>query len=211
VRWLAIILSAVAACLAIASAIIFVATGSAFWLFASATGFLVLGLVLLAIDWLTDAIDHFLFPQGMTQSDGRGNSVALPQESVRKSVTSKKSARSEFYAASMACAPWQRLVISHSFWLVPVIAIALWAAGILILPPVTLGVVGIVAFILSFATDHYRRRTMAIWDAWTLLRVHRCGSCGYDLAASPCDRDGCTVCSECGAAWRLEGGARHSR
>lgn len=31
----------------------------------------------------------------------------------------------------------------------------------------------------------------------------RCPSCGYDLRPQPAHPDGCTVCPECGAAWRL--------
>jgi hypothetical protein len=30
-----------------------------------------------------------------------------------------------------------------------------------------------------------------------------CPSCGYDLAGLEAGADGCTVCPECGAAWRL--------
>lgn len=30
-----------------------------------------------------------------------------------------------------------------------------------------------------------------------------CPSCRYDLAGLPVEPDGCTVCSECGAAWRF--------
>jgi len=31
-----------------------------------------------------------------------------------------------------------------------------------------------------------------------------CGACGYGLAEIPAEPDGCKVCPECGAAWRLE-------
>ncbi len=39
-----------------------------------------------------------------------------------------------------------------------------------------------------------------------LLERHLCPSCGYKLTALPIDPDGCTICPECGAAWRLGGG-----
>jgi hypothetical protein len=36
-----------------------------------------------------------------------------------------------------------------------------------------------------------------------LIRLRLCASCGYDLRGSKVEPDGCTVCPECGAAWRL--------
>ena len=36
-----------------------------------------------------------------------------------------------------------------------------------------------------------------------LLRDRLCASCGYPLAANGTGDDGCTVCPECGAAWKL--------
>jgi len=36
-----------------------------------------------------------------------------------------------------------------------------------------------------------------------LLGARRCASCGYSLAGLEPQPDGCTVCAECGAAWRL--------
>ncbi|NRA56547.1 MAG: hypothetical protein HRU13_00255 [Phycisphaerales bacterium] len=32
----------------------------------------------------------------------------------------------------------------------------------------------------------------------------RCRACGYDLANLQAESDGCTICPECGAAWRLD-------
>jgi hypothetical protein len=41
-----------------------------------------------------------------------------------------------------------------------------------------------------------------------LLRMmksaHRCVCCGYDLCGLASEQAGCTVCPECGAAWRLD-------
>jgi hypothetical protein len=41
------------------------------------------------------------------------------------------------------------------------------------------------------------------------LKSGRCASCGYDLRTLTQAPDGCTLCPECGAAWRLTGGASH--
>ena len=35
------------------------------------------------------------------------------------------------------------------------------------------------------------------------LSLGRCASCGYDLSHHHPEADGCSVCPECGAAWRL--------
>jgi hypothetical protein len=35
------------------------------------------------------------------------------------------------------------------------------------------------------------------------LDERRCPSCGYDLTGCDTAEDGCTVCPECGAAWRI--------
>jgi hypothetical protein len=39
--------------------------------------------------------------------------------------------------------------------------------------------------------------------AATKLLVHQCGACAYDLSGTAPDSDGCRVCPECGAAWRV--------
>lgn len=36
-----------------------------------------------------------------------------------------------------------------------------------------------------------------------VIRAHFCPSCSYRLRGVPPEPDGCTVCPECGAAWRL--------
>jgi hypothetical protein len=35
------------------------------------------------------------------------------------------------------------------------------------------------------------------------LLIQQCGACGYELGGTATERDGCRVCPECGAAWRL--------
>ena len=48
-----------------------------------------------------------------------------------------------------------------------------------------------------------RRWVLALRDA-----VPVCASCGYDMRGLPSDPDGCTLCPECGAAWKLGKGPR---
>jgi hypothetical protein len=36
-----------------------------------------------------------------------------------------------------------------------------------------------------------------------ILRLRLCPACAYDLGAAPTADDGCSVCPECGAAWKL--------
>ena len=38
------------------------------------------------------------------------------------------------------------------------------------------------------------------------LAAGKCGACAYPLRKLPRELDGCTVCPECGAAWKLRGG-----
>lgn len=46
-----------------------------------------------------------------------------------------------------------------------------------------------------FQAERYR-------DAY--IRIGLCPSCGFDVSAAPVESDGCHVCPECGAAWRVE-------
>jgi len=45
------------------------------------------------------------------------------------------------------------------------------------------------------------------WDrryiAIPRVKTGQCGACEHDLRSLPPESDGCTVCPECGAAWRL--------
>ena len=58
-----------------------------------------------------------------------------------------------------------------------------------------------------FATVLPLRRLVVLAGRTPTIRVllkHRlCASCGYSLANLSADVDGCTVCPECGSAWRI--------
>ncbi len=64
--------------------------------------------------------------------------------------------------------------------------------GMFALPPLV-----VVVFLWSgrrYVRDGYHR---------VFLAKEYCPSCGYRLLGAPPEGDGCTVCPECGAAWRL--------
>jgi predicted Zn-ribbon and HTH transcriptional regulator len=46
-------------------------------------------------------------------------------------------------------------------------------------------------------TRHYRQQIARV-----IVKHGYCGSCGYSLTELEAAGDGCTVCPECGSAWR---------
>jgi hypothetical protein len=95
----------------------------------------------------------------------------------------------------------------------------------------TIGACGFAAIAYAMAGFHHRysgdpRPSMvdyagapavmvAWWLLWVLLRTRwyrwasarcvrfgHCPACGYDIRGIPAAPDGCTVCPECGAAWK---------
>lgn len=61
-----------------------------------------------------------------------------------------------------------------------------------------IGMVGLAVMLDRKGRGQTRERNAA-----RLARIGLCLCCDYDLAGLPTEADGCTVCPECGAAWRL--------
>ena len=61
---------------------------------------------------------------------------------------------------------------------------------------------GLVAVMLVSAW-HTARRLRSAATVAEFLGGEGCASCGYSLAGLPPAPDGCTVCPECGSAWKL--------
>ena len=56
----------------------------------------------------------------------------------------------------------------------------------------------------AFAAIAFFVRNSSRWEfVWSRLQARKCASCGYALDAVQIQSDGCRVCPECGAAWRL--------
>jgi len=68
------------------------------------------------------------------------------------------------------------------------------------LPVVSVSAVMMLIGSVWFGQGHARARGRA------LVRLGRCGSCLYELEGLLAEGDGCCVCPECGAAWRLPSG-----
>lgn len=60
-------------------------------------------------------------------------------------------------------------------------------------------------FIFLFI-NFWTRRAYANWVIRAAVDEGHCPACGYAFANRAPQSDGCVVCSECGAAWKAEGG-----
>ena len=56
---------------------------------------------------------------------------------------------------------------------------------------------------LGFLSLRFFNVAILKWQAGGLVAINRCASCGYNLQKLPAAEDGCTICPECGAAWKL--------
>jgi hypothetical protein len=67
------------------------------------------------------------------------------------------------------------------------------------------GVIGQVLIVVAQSLVIYKaaRWLWAPIEAREMLRKNLCPHCRFSLAAIVPDPDGCTVCPECGAAWKL--------
>lgn len=63
--------------------------------------------------------------------------------------------------------------------------------------------VSIAVFVAYISLDIWVKRACRGTVIEALLREGLCPSCGYEIKTVPPQADGCSVCPECGAAWRL--------
>jgi hypothetical protein len=88
-----------------------------------------------------------------------------------------------------------RAAMSPGAGVLAVIALAVFLAAP-VLGVVLLGV-WLVAWLLWWFTRGRQRAAEA------MATEGRCPSCAYDIAQLPVADDGCTICPECGGAWRV--------
>lgn len=71
-----------------------------------------------------------------------------------------------------------------------------WPLWLMLLAAIPLGILP------ALVTIFVVRRAAARRIANVYAHAGICGSCGHDLRGTAIAADGCTVCTECGAAWR---------
>ncbi len=138
-------------------------------------------------------------------NDHRGRSVPLcGPEDLPDSVP--KDTRSAVVAANQYRMP---LRLRGSIWMLAGVAIAIvplfnapqssyrWRGGL-----VTLIFYAALIPIMLLLYRTYSRRWGAPAAVEACQKQSLCASCGYSLAGSRLEDDGCAVCAECGAAWR---------
>jgi hypothetical protein len=107
-----------------------------------------------------------------------------------------------------------RLAVRSPLFLALVLLVALGSLAVGVLFLVGPDVVGLSIFsiiiaptmavvltALAAARTAWRERSQSLRDSMGFRRL--CAACGYDLSSHEPERDGCTVCPECSAAWRL--------
>jgi len=65
--------------------------------------------------------------------------------------------------------------------------------------------VGIVSMLAAILAHRWFRSTLNDLRPFALGRRGFCVCCGYRVGDLPPEPDGCTLCPECGAAWRVSG------
>lgn len=109
---------------------------------------------------------------------------------------------------AMKAAPWQRQLIRMSMLYGAVLGISFISLKNLFR---YLGytfylqelVILMVAVSMGQIVSMFRYRAMLEWFRDRRLHECMCGTCEYDLNGVRPESDGCTVCPECGAAWKL--------
>lgn len=99
---------------------------------------------------------------------------------------------------------WVWLILAVLVVCVPVLYVGvLIADAVLGVPyPYALWVPTVLSSVLACLVVWQSRRVEAQQTALGWVATGRCGACKYELG-HVAETDGCTVCPECGAAWRL--------
>lgn len=109
---------------------------------------------------------------------------------------------------AMKSSPWHGRVVSMERTCIAVMVLSFWFIRIIFIQygyTTLLAEVASFVFALGIAqiVSVFRYKPMLEWLASRRLSFYQCGSCLYQLDGINPDPDGCTLCPECGAAWKL--------
>ena len=153
---------------------------------------------------LLSFIEWVIWPRGVRGADARGNDIELRDikkmpsgDEITKQMLACGRKRVRFVAPS-GWRPWFLLLwslavtayLSLFFFGVSLPSWSGWMITCIIVPG---------GILLTRVC-----RTLGLeMQASSLLAIDRCASCGYQLCKLPVEVDSCTICPECGAAWKL--------
>lgn len=152
---------------------------------------------------LADHLKQVFWLKAVTRLDDRGTEIGVHEREERPdrpALTPEQSERIWIWLRRRR-SPWRFVVPS-----LIILAMAVCTLGVsLFMVPLSEAVRwAIVLGLALFVAMCQRSLTVAAAPgSYALLAIGRCPSCDYDLAHLPPEADGCTVCPECGAAWRL--------
>ena len=149
-------------------------------------------------------IEWVIWPRGVRSVDVRGNEIELRDikkmpsgDQITRQWRAKAKNRPVMSArtAKMLLFPTVSLICAFGVVALMILGVKFptWANWVFTLISVPLSIVGL---------RMIRVIGLRLQCAW-IVANGRCGSCGYDLAKLPVAEDSCTICPECGAAWKL--------
>ena len=146
-------------------------------------------------------IERAIWPRGVASVDHRNEPTFLLDDH-ELGVTTDEQTRMGELARRRRIAPRRRFyVFLLTGLIVPLGSVA--AFMLLNLPSaVEWSIAGLALVPMMFIMRPMKAERVQ-WHGRLLVAIGRCPSCGYDLLNLPVADDGCSVCPECGAAWRV--------
>ncbi len=162
-------------------------------------------LVIWLWDIITGLLQNLLWPSGVPGHDHRDVEIELRERRkmpTRFEFTDEQNVRYKKWLKT------QRPSFNPSLIILPVaVILAIW--GLLRYCNVTLPSTVewlwpvICLVVMEFLVMRSMKAAILRMQSGFYPAISRCASCGYDLTGLCAEADGCTVCPECSAAWRL--------
>ena len=153
---------------------------------------------------LLSFIEWVIWPRGVCGADARGNDIEL--RDIKKMPSGDQITKQWRAKAKNRPVTSPRTNKIFLLWCVGLLCFfgvaALMILGVQ-LPTWTDSVFALVSVPLTIISMRLFRVSCMRWQCAWIVANGRCGSCGYDLAKLPVAVDSCTICPECGAAWKL--------
>lgn len=154
---------------------------------------------------LQELFEWLIWPRGVQSTDDRGISVELREIKkmpLENQITKQELNEGMKLANKSELAGWPLLLICWAPLLI-FAYLTLYFLGVVI-PSWINWIIFVVTVPLGFLSLRFFKVAVLKWQAGGLVVVNRCASCGYSLKELPPAEDGCTICPECGAAWKLQ-------